>query len=318
MSEPTYDMLVILVTGALVAIACGLLGTFLVLRRMSLVGDAISHAILPGIVLGFLVSQTRHPLIMLLGASAVGLLTVWLIELLHRTRRLSEDSSIAVVFPALFALGVFLVSQYGRYVDLDPSCILFGQIEFTPARTLEVGSFDLGPRSLWIVGAAAVMDLLLVLLFYKELKLCTFDPALAESLGYSPARMHYLLMSAVSLTTVAAFESVGPILVVAFLIVPAATAYLLTDRLWLMLILSMIFGVAAVLSGYVVASEAVLNSVGAGAMATMAGVIFVVVWLIAPRHGLLATVWRQHHLRRRFAAELALAHSPFQDPVRRN
>jgi manganese/zinc/iron transport system permease protein len=301
-------MLIILFAGSLTAAACALLGTYLVLRRMALVGDAISHAILPGIVFGFLASQSRHPLIMLVGAAAAGLLTVWLIELLHRTRRLNEDSAIAVVFPALFALGVFLVSRYGRYVDLDPGCVVFGRIEEIDGKVLELFGYDLGPRALWFLGAMLVVNLGIVLAFYKELKVCTFDPALAESLGYSPVRMHYLLMTAVSLTTVAAFEAVGAVLVVAFLIVPAATAYLLTDRLWLVLALAVTFGVLAVVSGYALASEAVLNSVGAGAMATMAGVIFLVVWLVAPRHGLLATLKRRWKLRRRFAADLLLLH----------
>jgi manganese/zinc/iron transport system permease protein len=307
MDPTSYRALVIILTGALVAASCALLGAYLVLRRMALLGDAISHAILPGIVLGFLATQSRHPLIMLLGAAAAGLLTVWLIEVLHRTRRLNEDSSIAVVFPALFALGVLLVSQI-RYVDLDLDCVVFGKIEETDGKVLRVFGLDLGPRSLWFLGTMLVVNLTLILVFWKELKVCTFDPALAESLGFSPARMHYLLMTAVSLTTVAAFEAVGAVLVVAFLIVPAATAYLLTDRLWLLLTLAVGFGVLAVVSGYGLASEAVLNSVGAGAMATMAGVIFLLVWLAAPRHGLLATLRRQWKLRRRFAADLLLLH----------
>lgn len=307
MDPELYRVIVILLTGSLVAASCALVGTFLVLRRMALIGDAISHAVLPGIVIGFLASQSRHPLVMLLGAAAAGLVTVWLVELLHRSKRLSEDSSIAVVFPALFALGVLLIARI-RYVDLDLDCVVFGRIEDVDRKPLVLFGSDLGPRSVWLLGIMLAVNFGLVLAFWKELKVSTFDPALAESLGFRPQRMHYLLMTAVSLTTVAAFEAVGAVLVVAFLVVPAATAYLLTDRLWALFALAVGFGVLAVVGGYILASEAVLNSVGAGAMATTAGLIFLLVWLAAPRHGLLAQLRRRRRLRRRFARDLVLLH----------
>jgi manganese/zinc/iron transport system permease protein len=300
-----YAAVIVVATGLLVAAACSLLGTFLVLRRMALIGDAISHAILPGIVMGFILTHSRQSVIMLLGAAAAGLVTVWLIELLLKTRRVHEDTSIAVVFPALFALGVFLISRYGRVVDLDANCVLFGAIELSFLENLMLFGHNLGPRSLWFLGAATLANAAFVVLFYKELKLSTFDPALAESLGLAPRWIHYGLMTLVSLTTVAAFEAVGAILVVAFLIVPAATAYLLTDRLWVMLLLSIGLGALAVVSGYWISSEQMLDTVGAGAMATMTGLIFLIVWLFAPRHGLLVTFHRRWQQRRRFEAALA-------------
>ncbi|MCS6976981.1 MAG: metal ABC transporter permease [Gemmatales bacterium] len=295
MDPELYRMSVVLLTGSLTAAATALVGSFLVLRRMSLIGDAISHAILPGVVLGFLLSTERHPLALFPTAAATGVLTVWLIETLFRSRRLSEDASTAVVFPALFALGVLLISRI-RYVDLDLDCVIFGRIEDVDRRPLILLGTDLGPRALWMLGSMFVLDLLLVVGLWKELKIGTFDPALAESLGLRPAWIHYLLMTAVSLTAIAAFEAVGAILVVAFLVVPAATAYLLTDRLWLMVALAVGFGIASVFVGYILASEPILNSQGAAAMAVAAGMLFGVVWLVAPRHGLVATLLRRRRL----------------------
>lgn len=307
MDPELYRISMVLLTGSLTAAAAALVGSFLVLRRMALIGDAISHAILPGIVVGFLLSTSRHPLILLPAAAAAGLLTVWLIELIYRSRRLSEDASTAVVFPALFALGVLMIARI-RYVDLDLDCVIFGRIEDVDRRPLVLFGTDLGPRAVWLLGIMLLLDLLLVVGLWKELKISTFDPAYAESLGFNPTRIHYLLMTAISLTAIAAFEAVGAILVVAFLVVPAATAILLTNRLWLMVTLAVLFGVASVVLGYVLASEPVLNSQGAAAMAVAGGLLFLVVWLLAPHHGLLAAIFRRRRLQLRFAEDLVLLH----------
>jgi manganese/zinc/iron transport system permease protein len=296
---------IIMLTGVLVAIACALPGTFLVLRRMSLIGDAISHAILPGIALGFILTHSRQSLVMLAGAAVAGLVTVWLVEALHRTRRCYEDAAIAVLFPALFALGVVMIDHY-RYVDLDLDCVFQGDISNVPNLSLIAADTSLGPRALWVLALAVLLNLGLVIGFYKELKITTFDPQLAESLGYSPRRMHYLLMTAVSITTVAAFESVGAILVVGFLVVPPATAHLLTHRLSHMLYLAAGFGVLAAVTGYLAAREEVLDCSIPGAMASAAGGWFLLVWLLAPRHGLLAAWRRRREQAREFAASLLL------------
>src|SRR3989338_7775031 len=232
----------IIMTGILASASCGMLGSFLVLRRMSMLGDAISHAVLPGIALAFLISNSRHPIPMLLGAAACGLLTAFVTELLHRTVRLQQDASIGVTFTWLFAVGVILISLFAGQVDLDQECVLYGEIAYVPWDLWIVNGISYGPRAVWILGGVFLVDLLFVWLCYKELKLTAFDPELAESLGISPRLFHYLLMAAVSLTTVAAFESVGAILVVAMLIAPAATAYLLTDRLSWMLLLAVVVG----------------------------------------------------------------------------
>lgn len=300
------DTLVILAVGALVAGACALVGCFLVLRRMALLGDAISHAVLPGIVIAFLLTESRSPLPMILGAAALGVLTVFLVERLHRTRRLYEDASIGVVFPALFAIGVILVSRHTADVDLDLDCVLYGEIAYTPWDVLLVGGASWGPRALWICGTVFLADLLLVGVLYKELKLTSFDPALAASLGVSPVLVQYVLMAAVSVTVVGSFESVGAILVVALLVVPPAAAYLLTDRLSSMLLLSVALGFASVGLGYAIART--WDASIAGGMATAAGAFFLLALLASPRHGLWARALRRRAMTARLGGHLLLLH----------
>jgi manganese/zinc/iron transport system permease protein len=300
------SVVVILLVGSLVAASCALLGSFLVLRKMALLGDAISHAVLPGIVLAFLATNSRSPLPMLLGAGALGVLTVFLVELFHRSRRLQEDASIGVVFPALFSIGVILISRYAGQVDLDLDCVLYGEIAYAPLDLLIVGGESYGPRPLWIAAGVFLFDLLLVALLYKELELSTFDPELAATLGFSPVVLHYLLMSAVSITVVASFESVGAILVVAMLVVPAATAYLLTDRLGILLALAVGLGVASAAGGYALAWW--VDGSIAGAMAVVAGCLFLLALVASPRHGMWAR-WRSHRrLREALEGQLLLLH----------
>lgn len=303
--SPTWTIIAI---GALVAANCALIGTFLVLRRMSLLGDAISHAVLPGIVLAFLLTGSRAPLPMMIGAGAVGLITVALVGAAQGTRRLHEDASIGVVFPALFAVGVILVSRYAGQVDLDLDCVLHGEIAFAPWDTLTVAGTDLGPRALWILGGTLICNVLFVVLFYKELALSTFDPGLAASLGFSPTVLHYALMGMVSLTVVAAFESVGAILVVAMLVVPAATAHLVAERLTATLVLAVGLGVGASTLGYLMARQ--LDASIAGSMATVAGVLLVLALILAPKSGIVAQVVRRRRLAAAMADRLVLLHLP--------
>ncbi len=297
--------LVIILTAILVAVPCALLGSFLVLRQMAMMGDAISHAVLPGIVIAFFLSESLGPLASLLGATVFGLLTTVLVQALSDTRRVKEDSAIGIVFTALFALGVFLVSKFARDVHLDLQHVLYGEIAYAPLNPLLVGDFDLGPRSLWTLGLVTALVLALVGLLYKELKLTTFDPGLAAALGFAPATVHYLLMGAVSFTTVGAFDSVGAILVVAFLIVPPATAYLLTERLSRMLLLAVAAGVISAVGGYALAYS--LNVTIAGSMAVVAGLLFLLALLCSPSHGLLAHLAQRRRNGHDFARDLLLA-----------
>lgn len=289
----------IILTGALVAGACGLVGSFLILRRMAMLGDAISHAILPGIALAFLLTHSRATWLMLAGATAFGLLAAFLVQALHRGG-VREDASMGVVFTSLFAVGVVLVSAFAGSIDLDLEHLLYGEIAYTPFDTLVLGGLELGPRAVWTMGGIFLADLLVIGLLYKEFKLCAFDPALAAAVGINVTAMHYLLMTLVSLTTVGAFESVGAILVVAMLIVPAAAAYLLTDRLHVMLALSVAIGALSSALGYLLAAQ--LDASIAGCIATVAGALFALAFLFSPRHGVLFRALARRRLQRRVAA----------------
>jgi manganese/zinc/iron transport system permease protein len=282
------DALIIILTGALVAINGGLLGTFLILRRMAMVGDAISHAVLPGIVIAFMVTQGRESIPMMVGAVALGVITTFLIEFFHRKGRLQEDAAIGVTFTWLFALGVIMISWLTRTanVDIDQDCVLYGEIIYVSLdRVYLANGTDLGPEALWMLGGSLLIILSFLIFGYKELKLTTFDPGYAKSIGINVQLWHYALMSMVSLTTVASFNSVGSILVVAFLIAPAATAYLLTDKLLNMLIISCIVGILAAISGYYLAWW--VDGSVSGAMSATAGLLFTLALLFSPSQGII-------------------------------
>ncbi|HVD99094.1 MAG TPA: metal ABC transporter permease [Cytophagaceae bacterium] len=278
--------LYIIAIGSLIAASCALLGCFLVLRKMALIGDAISHAVLPGIVVAYLFTGSRDSFIMILGAGTIGLLTTFLIEFLHRKARLQEDASIGVIFTTLFALGVILISYYAENIDLDQDCVLYGEIALAPLDTWVLPSgFDMGPRTFWIGLIMLILVVFFILLGYKELFLTTFDPSYAASIGISVTLWHYLLMGMVSFTTVASFEAVGAILVVAFLVAPASTAYLLTDQINKMLLISVLAGILAAAGGYFLALW--LDASIAGGMSTVAGIEFMLALFLSPSQGIL-------------------------------
>lgn len=282
----------IILTGSLAAAACALVGSFLVLRKMAMLGDAISHAVLPGIAIAFFLTGSRTPLPMLIGAGTLGILASLMIEALHRNGKLQQDASIGITFTWLFAVGVILISLFAGAVDLDQDCVLYGEIAYVPLDIITTGSgVSLGPRAVWVVGSVFLLNLLFVIFFFRQLKIVSFDPALAASLGISTALWHYALMGMVSLTTVASFESVGAILVVAMLIAPAATAYLLTERLKRMLVLSVASGVLSAIGGYYLA--AFLDGSVAGAIAVIAGIQFMLALVVSQ---LLKTGYRKMEL----------------------
>jgi manganese/zinc/iron transport system permease protein len=273
---------------------------------MAMMADAISHAILPGLVAGYVLARGPSLLAGFLGAAAAGLLTVVLVEALTRSRRVKEDAAIGIVFPALFALGVFVISKYLSNVHIDTDAVLYGEITFAPFDTLQIGGRDYGPQALWILGGLTLMNALFLALFYKELKLSTFDAGLAAALGFAPGVLHYLLMATVALTTVGALSAVGAILVVALLIVPAVTASLLTRRLPILIGLAVALGAGAALAGFGLAVAANLSI--SGMIATVLGVLFGVVLLGAPQQGLVAQALRRRRHRQQFAAEMLVVH----------
>ena len=289
----------------LVAVACALPGTFLVLRRMAMMSDAISHAILPGIVVGFFWTESLASPLLLVTAALTGVLTVALVEAIERTNLVREDAAIGLVFPVLFSIGVILIAQYAHTVHLDTDAVLLGELAFVPFDRMTMFGRDAGPRALWLMGAILMLNLAFLAAFYKELKLATFDPALATLLGFAPGALHYALMSLVSVTAVGAFDAVGSILVVALMVGPPITASLLTDRLAWMIGGSAVVGVVNALVGYHMA--ALLDASIAGSMATTTGLTFGLVVLFAPTRGIVAR-WRRHrrhvdHFAERMVAE---------------
>jgi manganese/zinc/iron transport system permease protein len=293
-----------IIVGIVCNVSCAILGCYLVLRRLSLLGDAISHAVLPGIALGYLFSGSVAGLPILLGAMALGVLTSVLTQGITSLGRVSEDTSLGVVFTSLFALGVILIQAAARNVDLDADCVLYGQIDFAGVDLVRFFGWEVSRPLLMLVPALAI-TLGLVTLFWKELKIVAFDPALAAAMGFSVNAIHYLLMAMVSGVTVASFESVGSILVVAMLVVPAATAALVTERLGWMLAWAAAIGATSAVFGYIL-SVPLATSV-AGMMAVVAGIQFTVAVFFAPRGGLVSRWLRNLLLAVRIAAEDVLA-----------
>jgi manganese/zinc/iron transport system permease protein len=299
-----------MLTAVFASLACGVLGNFLLLRRLSLMGDAISHSVLPGLVIAFLITGTRSPIAMFIGAAVAGVLTVAVVELIRRFARLESGAAMGVTFSIFFALGVLLLEQAAaRQVDLDPDCVLHGMLEtifwFPPAEWASFGSFGTfadTPRQVIITGSMAIIAMLFVTLLFKELRIATFDPALATALGMNATTIHYALMVLVAASTVAAFEAVGSILVIAMLICPAATARLLTDRLRTQVVLSAFISVITAASGYVLGAFGPIwlghhSSFSAtGMMTAVAGAIFTLTVIFSPSHGVIVRQARRIRL----------------------
>ncbi|TVR91166.1 MAG: metal ABC transporter permease [Trueperaceae bacterium] len=279
----------IVLIGALVGVAASLLGAFLVLRRESMLSDAISHSVLIGIVLAYLLTGALDSPLHVVGAALAGLLTVWLTDVLVRSRRVKSDAAIGLVFPALFAVAVLLINVYARDVHLDTDAVLLGEIGFAWLDVVRVGPLEVA-RSLLTMLVITLVNLAFVVFLYKELKLATFDAMLATALGFRPGLVGYALLALVSVTAVGAFDAVGAILFVAFVIVPPTAAYLVTDRLWRMLVLGCLVAVGSSVGGYALAL-AFDVSIG-GAMASTTGV-FLLVALIVGKHGIVARALRR-------------------------
>lgn len=284
----------IVLMGFLVATACGLVGNYLILRRMALVGDAISHSILPGIAVAFLLANSRGTTPMFLGALAAGVVTTILIEAIHKRSRVKQDAAIGIAFTSLFALGVILISLYASKVDLDQECVLYGEIGFVTPLTqpvVTVGGLTLGPVPVVRMAVVTLVTGLLIAMFYKELLVSSFDPALAFALGINATVMHYALMCWLSVVVVSAFEAVGAILVIAMLILPGATAALLSQRLPVVLLLTVVNAALSATTGFHLATW--LDCSIAGAMVVMAGVLFGLAWVFSPTQGLLPRAWNR-------------------------
>ena len=276
----------IVLMGFLVSGTCGLVGCFVILRRMALVGDAISHSLLPGITIAFLLTNSRDTLPMMLGAIAAGVATVALIEAIRHSSRIKPDAAIGIVFSSLFAIGVILISAFADKIDLDAECVLYGELGFIPLQDVVMfGGMEIGPEPVVRMAIIGLIAIGLLLSFFKEMLLTSFDPGLAASLGINPTRYQYGLTLFLSVVIVSSFESVGVVLVIAMIIFPGATAMLLTDRLPKAIWLSTLFSALYAVFGFHLATW--LEASIAGGMTVIAGFIFGLVWITAPDRGLL-------------------------------
>ena len=302
----------IVLAGALCAGAAALLGNFLVLRRMSLIGDAISHAVLPGLAAAFLFSGERQGFGMFFGAATVGVLTVFLTEFAKQYGRVDESASIGIVFTFLFAIGLLMITQAAEKVDLDPGCVLYGVLETSYLDTVAVFGMQI-PRVIVTLAFVFALNLAFVVLMYRQLKVSTFDPQLAISQGVPVGVLHYVLAAFVAVTAVASFESVGNILVVAMFVVPPVAAWQLTDRLPIMILLSVLIGWLSAIAGHLGAItlpkwfgyETSTNT--AGMMAVAAGAFLFIIVLFAPRKGILSRAWMSFRVAIRILSDDVLA-----------
>lgn len=288
----TVNDLHLILVGVLCAMACALPGVFLLLRRMSMMGDAISHAVLPGLAVAFLVSGSRASWWMFFGAALAGVLTALFTQWITKFGKVERGAAMGIVFTTLFAVGLLLIEQGAGNVDLDAGCVLYGALEYTPLNLVtlfETEEFLIQiPHAALVIGSALLLNILIIGIFYKELTLASFDPGLAETQGFRPKVIHYLLMTMVAVTTVAAFEAVGSIIVIAMLIVPPATAFLITRRLPLLIGLSLALAAASAILGHL--SSQILpallglpETMSSGMMATTSGFLFLLVWLFGPQ-----------------------------------
>jgi manganese/zinc/iron transport system permease protein len=289
-----------LATASMCGLLCGVAGCYLVLRRMSLLGDAITHAILPGLAGAFLLSGTRDTWAMLTGAMVVGLLTAAGTSWLARVGKVPSDAAMGVVFTSLFALGVLLISQAADKVDLDPGCVLYGLLEFVDIDRVRVLSFEM-PRAFATLAGASGITLLLLTVFWKEIKLVSFDAALATSMGFSATLIHYVAVAVIAGASVASFEAVGSILVVAMLIGPPASASLLTQRFGRLIAISASLGVLSGAIGTIAAVR--LNTSIAGTVSVVVGLLFALALFASPSRGLIATWLRRFSLTLRVRRE---------------
>ena len=281
----------------IVAIACALPGVFLVLRGTTMVSDAITHTVLLGIVLAFFITQDLNSPLLMIGATLVGLASVWAIEALQNTRLVSSDAAIGIIFPLFFSIAIVLITRYAGDIHLDADAVIMGELAFAPFRRLILFGIDVGPRALWTMSVILLGNGLFIYLFFKELKVTTFDAAFAASIGISPVIVHYALMTSVSLTAVGAYDSVGSILVVGFMVGPALTAYLLTHSLKKMIGLTVVFAMINSIIGVILAFS--IDTTIAGMIAVVTGLTTLIVFVFSPRKGLVkASVVRRREQKR--------------------
>ena len=280
----SYESYFVLLT---TAVACAVLSPFLVLRKLSMVSDAISHSVLLGIVIAFFIVKDVGSPFLIVGAAIFGVITVFAVEFLSGTGLVKNDDAVGIVFPMFFALAVVLITKFARNVHLDTDVVLMGEVIIAPLNRIEFMGIDL-PKAFVQMGILLVINLLFVIIFFKELKVTTFDRGFATLAGFSSAALFYALMTLSSFTAVTAFDAVGAILVVSFLITPGAAAYLISKDLKVMIAISVGYAVINSIIGYVF--SLLMNVSMSGMTAAAAGVTFLLTFLFN-REGLITAIF---------------------------
>ena len=296
----------ILIIAIFVSASCAVLGSFLILRVMAMMSDAISHSVLLGIVIAFFIVSSLTSPLLIVGAGLSGLLTVVLVDIVNKKKFIKKDASIGLVFPLLFSIAIIIISKYAGNIHLDIDTVLLGELAFAPFNRFELGGIDIGPKSLYIMITLFIINSFFIAFFYKELKITTFDKSLSSTLGFRPNFLNLFLMGMVSITCVAAFDVVGSILVIAYMIIPPATAYLLTEKLSYMIILSVIVGMLSSIAGFILAN--VINANIAGSISVMCGLFFLLTLFLAPGNGIISNYRDRIRKKWLFSESLLLVH----------
>ena len=297
----SYESLFVLIA---TAAACALLSPFLVLRKLSMVSDAISHSVLLGIVLAFFIVKDIGSPLLIAGAALFGVITVFAVEFLSGTGLVKNDDAVGIVFPMFFALAVVLITKFARNVHLDTDIVLMGEVIIAPLNRTEFLGMDL-PKAFVQMGILFIVNLLFIIIFFKELKITTFDKGFAKLAGFSSVALFYALMTLSSLTAVTAFDAVGAILVVSFLITPGAAAYLISKDLKVMIAISVGYAVINSVLGYVL--SLLMNVSMSGMTAAVAGVTFLITFLFN-REGLITAIFIRLKRKSELKPELFLTH----------
>jgi len=286
------------------SLACAVLGVFLVLRRLSMVSDAISHSVLLGIVVGYFVTKDIGSVFLIIGASLFGVLTTFCIELLIKSKRVTEDASVGIIFPLFFSVAVILITRYARNVHLDTEIVLIGEIILAPLHRINFLGFSL-PKALVQMSFVLLINIVFITVFFRKLKISSFDPVYATVAGIAGVVLHYSFMALVSFTAVSAFESVGAILAIAFFISPAASAYLISKDLKITILLACVYAVFNSFIGYFLAVK--FNVSMSGMCAVVSGITFLITMSVYPG-GIFTRMIRYINNRNRFSRELLILH----------
>lgn len=271
----------LILTAIFTAAACCIPGTFLILRGTSLISDAISHALFLGIVLSFLVYQQFYIPVLFMGATATALITVGIIEQIVATKRLQPDAAIGIVFPLLFSIAVILINIHAHNIHLDIDAVLLGELAFSPFYQIMYNQNAIGSYSMWTMLCILLINIIALIINYRKLVLTSFDPDFASNIGQNPNKTYWLLMTTTCLTILGAFEAAGAILVVAFIITPPATAYLITRKISHMLMIGILISILGTLVGCLFAN--ITQTSIAGSIATTYSLIFFIVYVLKQR-----------------------------------